>query len=64
MDKYIKDNNGDIKSKEQIVSDNNTPIYKELDNIDRKSIRAMREGDDTRMNALEDEAMDLRRRLM
>ena len=56
--------NKGLRTKTEIVGDNNTPIYIELDRLDLKSIRAMREGDTVRMNSIEAEATELRKRLM
>jgi len=41
----------------------NTPILEELSRIDAKSIRALREGDQQRIAALEQQAADLRLKL-
>ena len=42
----------------------NAPIYSALDEIDRKSIRPIREGDVARMAALEAQALALRSQLV
>jgi len=42
----------------------NQPIYDQLDTIDLKSIRALREGDTTRITALTNQAITLRATLL
>lgn len=42
----------------------NAPILSALLDIDRKSIRALREGDSVRVKSLEDEAIELRKQLV
>lgn len=42
----------------------NAPIQRQLDELDRKSIRALREGDQARISAIEAEAATLRAQLV
>ena len=42
----------------------NIPLYKELDNIDLKSIRALRAGDKAQLDKLEAQAIALRAKLV
>jgi hypothetical protein len=42
----------------------NAPIYKELENLDLKTIRALRTNDTSRLNELEQRAEELRQQLL
>ena len=51
------------KTLAQLAEENNAPIKAQLDIIDFKSIRALREGDAVRLNALDDQAKAFRLQL-
>ena len=52
-----------IKVDEKIKTDENNLIYEQLNKIDEKSIRAIRENDTVRIESLEAEAVALRAKL-
>lgn len=54
----------DFRTQEEIIEDHNTNILQQLEEIDKKSIRPLRDGDTVRVQALEDEAIALRSQLM